>query len=123
MPPRPAITRGVVTLATPLVLAIAAVTPLSSLLMEEGLRACGIPEDVFGVVVGRGRLDGKDVLLAAQEGQFMGGTFGEVSGAKMVGLIRAARDHKSLPQTICCCWIAAGSVCRKRTQASLPFRS
>src|SRR3984885_11241943 len=53
-----------------------------------------------GVVVGRGRLDGKDVLVAAQEGQFMGGTFGEVSGAKMVGLVRAARDHKELPQTV-----------------------
>jgi malonate decarboxylase beta subunit len=53
-----------------------------------------------GVVIGRGKLGGKDVLVAAQEGQFMGGTFGEVSGAKMVGLIRAARDHKSLPQTI-----------------------
>jgi malonate decarboxylase beta subunit len=53
-----------------------------------------------GVVVGRGRLDGKDVLVAAQEGQFMGGTFGEVSGAKMVGLVRAARDHKNLPQTV-----------------------
>jgi malonate decarboxylase beta subunit len=30
----------------------------------------------------------------------MGGTFGEVSGAKMVGLVRAARDHKELPQTV-----------------------
>ena len=45
-----------------------------------------------GVVVGRGKLHGTDVLLAAQEGQFMGGTFGEVSGAKFVGLLRAARD-------------------------------
>ncbi len=45
-----------------------------------------------GVVIGRGTLGGKDVLLAAQEGQFMGGTFGEVSGAKIVGLLRAARD-------------------------------
>jgi malonate decarboxylase beta subunit len=53
-----------------------------------------------GVVVGRGKLDGKDVFVAAQEGQFMGGTFAEVSGAKMVGLVRAARDHKNLPQTI-----------------------
>ena len=53
-----------------------------------------------GVVIGRGKLDGKDVLVAAQEGQFMGGTFGEVSGAKMVGLVRAARDHKDLPQTV-----------------------
>ena len=53
-----------------------------------------------GVVIGRGTLDGKPVLVAAQEGQFMGGTFAEVSGAKMVGLLRAARDHKNLPQTV-----------------------
>jgi len=53
-----------------------------------------------GVIIGRGKLKGKDVLIAAQEGQFMGGTFGEVSGAKMLGLVRAARDHKELPQTI-----------------------
>ena len=53
-----------------------------------------------GVVVGRGTLGGVAVLVAAQEGQFMGGTFGEVSGAKLVGLVRAARDHKELPQTI-----------------------
>jgi malonate decarboxylase beta subunit len=53
-----------------------------------------------GVIVGRGKLKGKDVLIAAQEGQFMGGTFGEVSGAKILGLVRAARDHKELPQTV-----------------------
>ena len=43
-----------------------------------------------GMVVGRGTLDGAPVLVAAQEGQFLGGTFGEVSGAKLVGLLRAA---------------------------------
>ena len=53
-----------------------------------------------GVVIGRGRLDGQDVLLAAQEGQFMGGTFGEVGGAKITGLLRAARDHHDLPRTV-----------------------
>ena len=58
-----------------------------------------------GVVVGRGKLHGTDVLLAAQEGQFMGGTFGEVSGAKIVGLLRAARDGGGngkavLPRTV-----------------------
>jgi malonate decarboxylase beta subunit len=53
-----------------------------------------------GVVIGRGKLAGAAVLVAAQEGQFMGGTFGEVSGAKIVGLLRAARDHKDLPQTV-----------------------
>ncbi|GJD43006.1 Malonyl-S-ACP:biotin-protein carboxyltransferase MADC [Methylobacterium cerastii] len=43
-----------------------------------------------GIVVGRGRLDGRAVYLAAQEGRFMGGAFGEVHGAKLVGLLRAA---------------------------------
>ncbi len=43
-----------------------------------------------GIVVGRGRLDGRDVFVAAQEGRFMGGAFGEVHGAKLVGLLRAA---------------------------------
>ncbi|WP_409190263.1 biotin-independent malonate decarboxylase subunit beta [Bradyrhizobium sp. RDM4] len=43
-----------------------------------------------GVVIGRGRLDGSSVLVAAQEGRFMGGAFGEVHGAKLTGLLRAA---------------------------------
>lgn len=58
-----------------------------------------------GVVVGRGRMAGRDVLVAAQEGQFMGGTFAEVSGAKMLGLVRAARDGAAnqdagMPRTV-----------------------
>ena len=53
-----------------------------------------------GVVIGRGRFEGRDVFLAAQEGQFMGGTFGEVSGAKIVGLLRAARDGKNGPRAV-----------------------
>ncbi len=47
-----------------------------------------------GMVVGRGQFDGKPVLAAAQEGRFMGGAFGEVHGAKLVGLLRAALDVK-----------------------------
>src|SRR3954471_11271110 len=47
-----------------------------------------------GMIVGSGRLDGKPVLVAAQEGRFMGGAFGEVHGAKLVGLLRAARALK-----------------------------
>ncbi|KJC46457.1 biotin-independent malonate decarboxylase subunit beta [Bradyrhizobium sp. LTSP857] len=43
-----------------------------------------------GIVVGRGRLEGSPVLVAAQEGRFMGGAFGEVHGAKLTGLLRAA---------------------------------
>ncbi|MDI9847478.1 biotin-independent malonate decarboxylase subunit beta [Rhodoblastus sp. 17X3] len=47
-----------------------------------------------GVIVGRGTLDGRPVLAAAQEGGFMGGAVGEVHGAKLVGLLERARDEK-----------------------------
>ena len=50
-----------------------------------------------GMIVGRGRLDGNTVFIAAQEGRFMGGSFGEVHGAKLTGLLRAARDIASVP--------------------------
>ncbi|WP_022976672.1 biotin-independent malonate decarboxylase subunit beta [Nevskia ramosa] len=53
-----------------------------------------------GMVVGRGRLNGAAVLVAAQEGRFMGGAFGEVHGAKLTGLLRAARDLVKLPVLI-----------------------
>lgn len=53
-----------------------------------------------GMVVGRGRLDGKRLLVAAQEGRFMGGAFGEVHSAKLTGLLRAARDIGSMPVLI-----------------------
>ncbi len=47
-----------------------------------------------GVVVGEGRLDGRQVLIAAQEGGFMGGAIGEVHGAKIAGLIERAIDTR-----------------------------
>lgn len=46
-----------------------------------------------GLVIGRARLGGKPIFLAAQVGQFVGGSIGEVHGAKLTGLIQsAARD-------------------------------
>jgi malonate decarboxylase beta subunit len=53
-----------------------------------------------GVAVGRGLLNGVPVLLAAQEGQFLGGTFGEVGGAKITGLLRAACLDEKLPRVV-----------------------
>ena len=43
-----------------------------------------------GLIIGLGKLDGTDIYIAAQEGRFMGGSFGEVHGAKLVGLLRTA---------------------------------
>jgi malonate decarboxylase beta subunit len=50
-----------------------------------------------GIIVGRGRIEGRTVLIAAQEGRFMGGAIGEVHGAKLTGLLRAAA---ALPATV-----------------------
>lgn len=47
-----------------------------------------------GIVVGEGSLRGRAVLIAAQQGAFMGGGVGEVHGAKLTGLLeRAAATH------------------------------
>jgi malonate decarboxylase beta subunit len=47
-----------------------------------------------GIVVGEGLLGGQAVLIAAQEGEFMGGGVGEVHGAKLVGLFQRTLIHK-----------------------------
>ena len=63
--------------------------------MSPHLSIFDLPEQFDdGIVIGRGRLDGQPVLVAAQEGRFMGGAFGEVHGAKLTGLLRAARRLK-----------------------------
>lgn len=57
------------------------------------LRQFGLPPAFDdGMIVGRGRLAGRTVLVAAQEGRFLGGAVGEVHGAKLVGLLRAVRS-------------------------------
>lgn len=53
-----------------------------------------------GIIIGRGMIDGRPVAVAAQEGQFMGGTFAEVSGAKLVGLLRAVAKSAGTPQAV-----------------------
>jgi malonate decarboxylase beta subunit len=65
------------------------------------LKTFDLPEQFDdGIVVGYGHLDGSPVLIAAQEGRFMGGAFGEVHGAKLTGLLRAAREIESVPVLI-----------------------
>ena len=47
-----------------------------------------------GLVIGRAKIGGTPVYLAAQVGQFVGGAVGEVHGAKLTGIIKsAARDR------------------------------
>jgi len=55
------------------------------------LALLGVPSSFDdGIVIGSGTLAGQPVLIASQEGEFMGGGVGEVHGAKLVGLFKRA---------------------------------
>jgi malonate decarboxylase beta subunit len=65
--------------------------PPAERVMSPHLGQLGVPAAFDdGVAVGRGRLDGHTVFIAAQEGAFMGGGVGEVHGAKLTGWLRRA---------------------------------
>ena len=69
--------------------------PPSERVMSPHLAQLGVPAAFDdGVAIGRARLAGQAIFVAAQEGEFMGGGVGEVHGAKLVGLLRRAlRDR------------------------------
>ncbi|MBB3177004.1 biotin-independent malonate decarboxylase subunit beta [Variovorax sp. Sphag1AA] len=69
--------------------------PPAERLTSPHLAQLGVPSSFDdGVAIGRAKLGGNDVFVAAQEGAFMGGGVGEVHGAKLVGLLRRAlRDR------------------------------
>jgi hypothetical protein len=59
----------------------------------------GVREDIDtagndGLVIGHARIGGKKIYLAAQVGQFVGGAVGEIHGAKLTGLFKAAARDK-----------------------------
>ena len=55
-----------------------------------------VPESDDGSIVARGKIDGKDSVILAIEGQFQGGGIGEVSGAKIAAALDLAlEDAKS----------------------------
>ena len=61
------------------------------MLVSPHLEQLGVPSAFDdGVAIGRAKLAGQPVFVAAQEGQFMGGGVGEVHGAKLVGLFKRA---------------------------------
>lgn len=43
-----------------------------------------------GVVIARGRIDGREAVVAAIEGAYLGGSIGEVSGSKIAGALELA---------------------------------
>jgi len=77
--------------------------PPSERLTSPHLAQLGVPSAFDdGIAIGRARLAGRTVFVAAQEGAFMGGGVGEVHGAKLVGLLRRAlRDpHGERPDAV-----------------------
>jgi malonate decarboxylase beta subunit len=55
-----------------------------------------VPESDDGIIVSRGTIDNKQVVVIATEGKFQGGGIGEVSGAKIVAaLTHALEENKA----------------------------
>ena len=70
--------------------------PFHQRVMSPHLASLGIPGALDdGVVVGAGLLRGKRVLIASQEGDFIGGAVGEVHGAKLTGLLERALKERA----------------------------
>ncbi len=68
---------------------------LTEPLYSPHLAALGLPgEGDDGVVIGSAKFSGKNILIAAQQKDFMGGAVGEIHGAKITGLFRAAENLK-----------------------------
>ncbi|MFO2462073.1 biotin-independent malonate decarboxylase subunit beta [Pseudomonas sp. 15FMM2] len=54
-----------------------------------------VPQADDGVVIAKGAIDGLPVVIAAIEGNFQGGSLGEVGGAKIAGALElAAEDNR-----------------------------
>jgi malonate decarboxylase beta subunit len=51
-----------------------------------------VPQRDDGVVIGRARVDGRDVAIAAIDGRFLGGSLGEIGGAKIATVLELAVD-------------------------------
>ena len=67
--------------------------------LEASIRATGVKD---AVVVGTGRLEGIDTIIAAQEYSFIGGSMGVVVGEKITRAIERALDQRC-PLVIVCC--------------------
>ena len=67
--------------------------------LKAGIQATGLND---AVIVGSGQLDGLDVIIAAQEYGFIGGSMGVVVGEKITRAIELALERRC-PLVIVCC--------------------
>ena len=49
-----------------------------------------VPQSDDGVVIGRARVEGRDFAIAAIDGRFLGGSLGEIGGAKIASMLELA---------------------------------
>src|SRR5699024_10270459 len=59
-----------------------------------------VPESDDGIVLMRGKIEGKKVLVVSIEGKFQGGGIGEVSGAKIVAALEKVLEENKNGNTI-----------------------
>ena len=71
------------------------ILPPSDRMVSPHLAELGVPAAMDdGVIIGSALLNGKKILVAAQEGGFLGGGVGEVHGATLTGLFKLADQLK-----------------------------
>ncbi|WP_264737697.1 biotin-independent malonate decarboxylase subunit beta [Cytobacillus firmus] len=59
-----------------------------------------VPQSDDGVVIGKGKIEGRPAVVISIEGSFQGGGIGEVSGAKIAGALEMALDENKSGNTI-----------------------
>jgi acetyl-CoA carboxylase carboxyl transferase subunit beta len=67
--------------------------------LKASMKATGVKD---AVIVGSGRLDGLDVIIAAQEYSFIGGSMGVVVGEKITRAIELALERRCPLIVVCC---------------------
>jgi acetyl-CoA carboxylase carboxyl transferase subunit beta len=67
--------------------------------LKASIKATGVKD---AVIVGSGRLDGIDVIIAAQEYGFIGGSMGVVVGEKITRAIELALERRCPLIVVCC---------------------
>ncbi|MBD8577911.1 biotin-independent malonate decarboxylase subunit beta [Pseudomonas syringae] len=80
---------------------------ISPWLVQQGV----VPQADDGVVIAKGTVQGRPVVVAAIEGAFQGGSMGEVGGAKMAGALElAAEDNRNGTPTAAILLLETGGV-------------
>lgn len=83
-----------------------------------------VPESDDGVIIAKGKLDGKAAVIIPIEGSFQGGGIGEVSGAKIVAALeKTLEDNKNgIKEYPVIVLDTVVYVCRRQTMAYFQFQ-